>query len=919
MSSNENYKGLLQELCQKRKELTPTYSTPKQLTESGNLYFQTDVLVKFRGKEFSGQGTAKAKKDAEKLAAYAALQRIYAEFPNERIVQETNSMASSGGVCGGGLGDIGHSLPISGSGGGGMMSPPGNLTPQMMFTPSSRHPMPGDSRVPDPLLVVNGASLNFSQLPSMPGVEDPRMRMILDQQLRSYNERIASLEKKMTEMHDLIEKRHSDMKEYVDRKTKKKVKKNEQLPIIAVKMNPMAEISAVERDEVKMSTITQEKVDVSNVPEQISYYKYEMIYSHRFDSSTFWHLGDEYMFTGYVVYSTQMLPKPIIHICNSQGDHFGLSLRETVMEKVSRQDFGRMLTFHNFFYTKILLQHETMEFKDHNELYFLPNVLCLSKPTKSYYESLIDLITVENISVDLPSSVLDSEKAYREYFDRKYLKKITLSPRGDFNICREIDYTNKFVYDKPNFIVQDKDGQVVELKSNLCPQLMVTHTYAAQGKDHWTMKPLLYFDSHDNYEDPSKWGKDDDLDTVVWESFIRRSKLFAKDPMLLKVFGINSDMHSIAKVAVLVLLPEVRWHIKMQHFKHNIYEIKNPRLLREIFTHPSTKRINTSIPADLKMFRGYNCYMGDNQRIEFLGDSVLKFCTSIYLFFKYPHGQEGFLTAKRSEMTNNNYLLQICDNFQIEEILRFSTTDDLKKPKADVVEALFGAIFLERGIKEAYTFIIKMIFGVNNAQFPTYTCAHSPHEESPLDPRQNEMLFTQGVRAKRNCLFFESINCTTEQNSYQRLEYLGDSYLDVVVSEFLFHHYPEEQEGFLSMVRSSLVKNESLARISEAIKIKDCLHDQNVAFTQKRMGDLFESFVGFLTLDQGLEDTKDFIKRTIPCTMKRVAEVTKTTLIPATATSSSDRSVASGATLSNQSIEDTSILFGHNDDNAMVQ
>ncbi|EGG14376.1 putative RNase III [Cavenderia fasciculata] len=441
------------------------------------------------------------------------------------------------------------------------------------------------------------------------------------------------------------------------------------------------------------------------------------------------------------------------------------------------------------------------------------------------------------------------------------------------------------------------EGKVLELKSGICPTLLCTHATASLARDYWALKPLLFFTKDGLREDIHRWnidilnqspllnsagggggengsGKDDNHEKKIeFENFIRKSKLYAKDPLICKVLGITSEMHAMAKVAILVYIPELKWWKKVDQFQSNIISFENDLLLREIFTHPSSKKINSLNPAEYKLFKDLLPFTTDNQRLEFLGDSILKFCASIYLFFKYPKANEGELTTRRSELTNNTYLLEKCNEWGIIELLRYSSTEDIKKPKADVMEAMFGAIFLERGFKEVYRFIVHTVY--NDHQYstlPTFKCNHS--FERQLSSIQSKFLFDVQVKISKVCLLEDAITCLGDQNySYQRLEFLGDSYLDGIVSHFLYREFPLENEGFLSQARALLVRNEALAQISQRIKLYQLVTDPSATFSTKRLGDLFEAFIGGVLLDNELEDTKKLIYRLLNLNKDYVVEI----------------------------------------------
>lgn len=104
-----------------------------------------------------------------------------------------------------------------------------------------------------------------------------------------------------------------------------------------------------------------------------------------------------------------------------------------------------------------------------------------------------------------------------------------------------------------------------------------------------------------------------------------------------------------------------------------------------------------------------------NERLEFLGDSVLNLVIGEYLFNKFPLEEEGFLTKVRARMVNRNALSLVAENLNLGELLILSSsvpksiTHNSKSMLSDALEALIGAIYLERGIEICKKFILKNI------------------------------------------------------------------------------------------------------------------------------------------------------------------------------------------------------------------
>lgn len=99
----------------------------------------------------------------------------------------------------------------------------------------------------------------------------------------------------------------------------------------------------------------------------------------------------------------------------------------------------------------------------------------------------------------------------------------------------------------------------------------------------------------------------------------------------------------------------------------------------------------------------------------------------------------------------------------------------------------------------------------------------------------------------------------------ERLEFLGDAVLELVVTDYLFSKYPEKPEGELTAVRAALVNTNSLAEASEQLGVNRFLlmskgeaKDQGRA-RQYILANAFEACIGALYVDQGYDVAKDFI------------------------------------------------------------
>lgn len=104
----------------------------------------------------------------------------------------------------------------------------------------------------------------------------------------------------------------------------------------------------------------------------------------------------------------------------------------------------------------------------------------------------------------------------------------------------------------------------------------------------------------------------------------------------------------------------------------------------------------------------------------------------------------------------------------------------------------------------------------------------------------------------------------------ERLEFLGDAVLEIVVTENLYHNYPETPEGDLTNWRASLVNAKMLAFVAGEMKIEEFLYlskgeskDKNSKARQYILANAIEAIIGAIYLDQGIEPSTEFITKRI--------------------------------------------------------
>ena len=136
---------------------------------------------------------------------------------------------------------------------------------------------------------------------------------------------------------------------------------------------------------------------------------------------------------------------------------------------------------------------------------------------------------------------------------------------------------------------------------------------------------------------------------------------------------------------------------------YSLLKLKNKKLFEEAFTHRSYLN-----EAKFKV--------SSNERLEFLGDSILSFVVSNHLFTKYPHFDEGTLTNLRSLLVNTKSLSQIAQELNMGRLLKLSKGEEESKGRENATllensfEAYVGALFLDQGMSSVVKFLENVLF-----------------------------------------------------------------------------------------------------------------------------------------------------------------------------------------------------------------
>lgn len=132
-------------------------------------------------------------------------------------------------------------------------------------------------------------------------------------------------------------------------------------------------------------------------------------------------------------------------------------------------------------------------------------------------------------------------------------------------------------------------------------------------------------------------------------------------------------------------------------------------------------------------------------------------------------------------------------------------------------------------------------------------------------PAEHDQLFLRALRHRSivdNDLY-ESFE------TYERLEFLGDAVLDLIVTEILFEIYPRENEGHLTKIRAKIVRGDTLCELSRKLRLNEYLEvgerasGQGIELSKSVLSDVFEALVAAIYISGGYKSAFDFVKSTV--------------------------------------------------------
>ncbi|CAB4057265.1 rnc [Lepeophtheirus salmonis] len=274
-----------------------------------------------------------------------------------------------------------------------------------------------------------------------------------------------------------------------------------------------------------------------------------------------------------------------------------------------------------------------------------------------------------------------------------------------------------------------------------------------------------------------------------------------------------------------------------------------------------------------------------NERLEFLGDAVVEFITSVHLFHMFPDLEEGGLATYRAALVQNQHFAILAQKLELERYMLYAHGADLchdselRHAMSNCFEAVMGSIFLDGGIDVADRVFADALFGGENFLLETWIKI-PPHplqiqepegdrswiEKYPLLQKLTRfedmtgIIFTH-IRLLARAFTDRSIgfsNLTLGSN--QRLEFLGDTVLQLITSDYLYKYFPEHHEGHLSLLRSSIVNNRTQSVVCDDLGIPRFARFSNpkADLKTKDKADLLEALIGAIYVDKDLNYCRVF-------------------------------------------------------------
>ncbi len=273
-----------------------------------------------------------------------------------------------------------------------------------------------------------------------------------------------------------------------------------------------------------------------------------------------------------------------------------------------------------------------------------------------------------------------------------------------------------------------------------------------------------------------------------------------------------------------------------------------------------------------------------NDRLQFLGNGVIGSVTGEFLFRTYPDHSEMDLTVLKASLVDASHFSRIVIDLQLAEFLRISHSErrfvehqrrGVEQLYANLFAAIAGAIYQDRGPGAVEIFLSDVLF-LKLAKVVERGLRVQPEQPAP-DVNDRTIESTLDYRFTNPDLLRQAlVHCSylNENDEFdlghnERLEFLGDAVLELVVSEFLYLQYPND-EGDLTNWRASLVNAKSLSEVAASMDLdrwlqmsRGELKNEDPKSRASIRANAIEAVIGALYLDGNLETARRFVEKRI--------------------------------------------------------
>lgn len=633
--------------------------------------------------------------------------------------------------------------------------------------------------------------------------------------------------------------------------------------------------------------------------------------------TTIHHDEHEFIFEGFSLFTTEPLQDlPPCKVVRFNIEYSILYLQEKIPDNFTLRE---LKLFHRYFFTELL---ELLDWDTSDRFYFMPRfvrdlsedgkeILSMNEVMKYLIKSYSPLV----METDLMPMLKMSPTEWVDFVEK--VKGMLVTKPGLKPSAFRIDQLDR-EQDNPQVI---KYPEIVHFGTRP-PQLCYAGNpdYQKAWREFVKYRHLLANMAKPTFKEKRH------LEVLEEKLLDMRSNSKLKRDVTIAVgsegFFKTGLMSDIAQHGMLlpVLVNHLRLYASLDFFQGQIgYTFKNRHLLHLAVTHPSYRENYGTNPdharttlsncgirqpeyGDKKVLfannrkRGINMLINimsrfgknqeteskvpHNERLEFLGDAVVEFITSVHLFYMFPDLEEGGLATYRGALVQNQHLAILAEVLGLENYMLYAHGSDLchdaelRHAMANCFEAVMGAIYLDGGIEAVDEIFAKALFGSDPELHQVWTnLTHHPLQIQ--EPKGDRHWIPKYPILKKLAEFEDSVGVEfthirllarafTDRSlglsvltlgSNQRLEFLGDTVLQLITSNYLYRHFPEHHEGHLSLLRSSIVNNRTQAVVCDDIGISIYAQFANPKheLKVKDRADLLEAFLGALYIDKDLD------------------------------------------------------------------